>query len=345
MSLERALDQLEGTVSSVDQLVQHGQSTKNRAKLLNAVIYAKEETQTFIQSCSSAKFNEPRKQLKAVSNTLQGLENGLGNKEFGSQYLQATLKNMDAKYMVPIRQWAEAKRHQLKLEAQSPEQQALEEALNGDFSSGLEQLKALDKAFKAAAANNGKDQSEMQIQEEIQQLKAKAKKYMKLYAPELTKPVRFFQVVRLPLVAAFENYRLNDPAFLTRVGIKHTKFGPYYTVFEKQTLIAVSRKAALAADGAGSGTAKSVKTRKSQLTRNKKLLEFVDQAIDQMNERSSVQYSRITEAFLEHPTKSDIFYVWIMPTAQAKKLRQDNSKGLKMVNWGFPWTVNELTGS
>ena len=308
------------------------------------------ELQSFMDSISShletdlksrPKFNPIKRELKRITKTLSSLVDGLEDRAIAAgEYRSLLDDNLIGKMAIVTTSTVDLVE---KLEKDvAPEEFVKEEKIStSNGMSSKEVLSKLRDALKEASNEDQEVHNSISAQltdkqrEELEDEEAKGvlSKYSRFRA-KMPRRVELFTVAELPVVPLFKDFNLMSDRVLTKSNIKHTRIGQHLTVFDNSIVLAFNRRTITK----GKNTPKSSNAQKRL---NSEYDKFVYEIVDTINDRSSVKYSVVSKKYLVSPADKNIMFVWLMPAQQLARLRQsaNDSKGIELESWGFPWTV------
>jgi hypothetical protein len=266
-----------------------------------------------------------RRALNIVVNSFSGIAEGLESKELHRREMRAMLKNVQNKFYPNVEQSLAEEVERLNERSESKidlseKQQAVKKTLsisNTDWKSALnvvrETLRNIEE--KVAADKKSKDQAHLTDDEHLMQQIQQLEKFRKNLPVNMSNA---YQVVRLPIVPIFEDFRLNQNAtFWSKLGIR-TLPVEGYSILQDQLLLLVSRKSA-----------------EKYGTTSK---EFAESALEVLNEKGGVNYALVSDRSTASPRNADHIMFWIMPASKVTAIIKAVGFGTAKVNWGLPFS-------
>lgn len=289
--------------------------------------------QYFEATANVSSLRQQKRELKVVYNTLRGLHTGLLDKSFGSAYLKTVLGDTQHK-LYDLKSWATTKI------SSAPELLTSEEALKVCFDGNLKEGLQLLKEARAREALSSSEEAEEQRTKDSEKSEHEVyarilQSYGNRYRRKAPTKVNNFTVFQAPLLPIFEDFALMRPSVLKELHIKHTRIGPYFTIYENQYVLAVSKKTALEA------VKSPPKTKKAQSARLARIQSYTDYLLALINDRSTVHYVKVSDVPAFTEATSDVMYFWIAAENQVRAMRKAAIvRGLRILQWNFPWNFS-----
>lgn len=267
------------------------------------------------------KFIEVRKNLKAVSNIVEGILEGLASGDLNKTQFKSTINTLRVKFYPKVCTSLSVEIERAEAAASSQpaivlddKQKALKAELAeaSDYKEALNVVKRnIKEAEKRPSAEPASEITDLATATQLHDL-AQARNLL---------PVRLktdFQIVRMPIVPIFSNYQMNNSATFAKLGVKHLLIEGYAVLLD-QLLVAVS----------------STKASRSGLTTKA----FAESVVSLLNERGNTEYDFVSDNSIPNPRNTDIELFWILSRPKMSALMRIAMSGRKAntVKWGLPF--------
>ncbi len=300
--------------------------------------------ETMDMSFSSIAAPNVRSSIKKIYRTLDGLLNGLEENKVSRSFVKKTLKST-GKNIESIANYIKAAED--RYEVEQAKSDPITVALKSALSSGKVTEKDQNWISVVKDHKTNKD-TEKNISEMIKkqreeiadaEVRAKLAQYKKEITAVMPRKVSLFTILTVPILPIFEDFNMSSTKVMTKLAVPHSMINGT-AILEKQLVLAFSKKGIAHVLGQ-TKLLKVPVTRKAQTLRDSVLRQFVEKALELINERSITSYSVVSEKLTQHPANKDVLFCWIAPTTQILKLQQiaKTSKGMKMRDWGFPTDI------
>lgn len=319
--------------TEVSRILSECEDIRHVSKVMEKLQEAKSLVKGALDAYSSSIRNrvhyKVKKHIVSISNTLDGLINGIEDKEISRQQFKAVCANVQSNFIPALLESIDAFKNKAR-PVDLPQNIDLKDIDAGlratitesnAWSDGIEFLKEVVNA--STDANKAKEINQKiskAIREELKNEEAKELlKQLRMKASAFpTKLKGEYSFIKAPVIPIVDNPFSLESSF-AKAGINFVNVLGYLIVRD-QVLVGISKRALDASDA------------ESKISRSKNPLtplNYVKTVLDLVNERMPQQFTLVSESPVANPRNADILYYWVVPSRKFSYIAMQGSSKIK----------------